>query len=187
LKKTLLRTVLATLIVVILSLSLGTTAAAAGKSPGQTIRGGVQVTLLSAAEISYLSLMREEEKLARDVYLELYGVWELPIFNNIAASEQKHMDAVNKMLDKYGIADPALAPGRFSESSGLQSLYDQLTARGGLSQADAFEVGVIIEEEDIADLREAIAATAHTDILRVYNNLLSGSLRHLAAFSSNLD
>ena len=43
--------------------------------------------------------MREEEKLARDVYLTLYDIWGTPAFNNIASSEQTHMDAVLMLID----------------------------------------------------------------------------------------
>lgn len=43
--------------------------------------------ILNAAEIEGLLFMREEEKLAHDVYLALYAKWGLPIFQNIAQSE----------------------------------------------------------------------------------------------------
>jgi hypothetical protein len=51
--------------------------------------------------------MREEEKLARDMYLTLNTYFPAKIFTNIAATEQKHFDALGKKLDLYGIADPA--------------------------------------------------------------------------------
>lgn len=50
--------------------------------------------------------MREEEKLARDVYLELYETWDLPVFYNIAQSEQTHMGAVKTLIEKYNLKDP---------------------------------------------------------------------------------
>ena len=62
---------------------------------------------LSDAEINSLVFMREEEKLARDVYLSLYDLWGLQIFQNIADSEQTHTDAVASLLEKYDIPDPA--------------------------------------------------------------------------------
>ncbi len=62
---------------------------------------------LSDDEKYWLSHMREEEKVARDVYKELYKVWGLTIFSNIASSEQKHMDAIKTLLDRYGLEDPA--------------------------------------------------------------------------------
>ena len=41
---------------------------------------------LSEEDIANLTLMREEEKMARDVYLNLYKRWKKPVFNNIASS-----------------------------------------------------------------------------------------------------
>jgi hypothetical protein len=41
---------------------------------------------LSDAEKASLTLMREEEKLARDVYVYVYDIWGTPIFSNIATS-----------------------------------------------------------------------------------------------------
>jgi len=53
---------------------------------------------LSSDEVEAISWMREEEKLARDVYLALYQKWNLRIFWNIAASEQRHMDAIGTLM-----------------------------------------------------------------------------------------
>lgn len=55
-------------------------------------------TALSAGltddEVYWLTYMREEEKLARDVYLSLYDTWGIPSFSKISASEQTHMAAI---------------------------------------------------------------------------------------------
>ncbi|MDP2030099.1 MAG: DUF2202 domain-containing protein [Thiobacillus sp.] len=56
-----------------------------------------------------LLFMREEEKLARDVYLTLYETWGLAVFSNIASSEQSHMDALLKLLRTYRC--PTRRPG----------------------------------------------------------------------------
>jgi hypothetical protein len=145
-----------------------------------------KLTPLNDDEIYWLTYMREEEKLARDVYLELSKMWGSRIFTNIAASEQTHMDAIKKLLDKYGIEDPALAePGKFANPD-LQDLYEILMERGSLSLLEALKVGVDIELTDIDDLKEGIAASTHNDIKTVYGNLLEGSLRHLASFNSQL-
>ena len=50
--------------------------------------------------------IREEEKIARDVYRVLYKKWGNPIFANIEESEQAHMDAMANVLAFYGIDDP---------------------------------------------------------------------------------
>ena len=144
-------------------------------------------TELSDSEINDLAYMREEEKLARDVYLYLYEQWDLPIFNNIAMSEQQHTDAVEALLIKYDVEDPAVttAQGEFANPE-LQKLYDDLIEMGSKSRTDALEVGVLIEETDIADLNAAINNTTHADIEIVYSSLLSGSKNHLNAFNKQL-
>jgi len=142
---------------------------------------------LSPAEIDGLLWMREEEKLARDVYQALGAAWEAPIFANIAASEQQHMDAVLTLLNRYQVADPAAGndPGEFTNPD-LQALYDTLVARGLTSCEEAFQVGVLIEQTDIADLDARLPDVTHADIRRVYTNLRAASVKHLAAFERQL-
>jgi hypothetical protein len=180
-----------TVLVLVLSLSVSAFAAGNGNGNGNGNSGQVQVLPLTDEEISWLTFMREEEKLARDVYLELFDIWDLPIFSNIATSEQRHTDSVEKLLDKYAIDDPVVDEdirGGFTDPD-LDTMYSELLAKGSISLVDALEVGVMIEETDIADIEEALLATddAHQDIERVYTNLLEGSYNHLAAFNSQLD
>ena len=140
---------------------------------------------LNADETASLLYMREEEKLARDVYNTLFTVWGQPTFQNIAASEQAHMDEIKLLLDRYGLTDPALGPGQFSDAN-LQALYDQLVAQGSVSLADALKVGAAIEEIDILDLQARLALTDNADIQMVFNNLMNGSYSHLNSFTSVL-
>ncbi len=145
------------------------------------------VIALDAVEIADLEYMREEEKLARDVYITLYDVWGVRTFQNISRSEQSHMDAILTLLNRYAIADPAVGNGvgEFTNPE-LQALYDQLIATGSQSLADALKVGGAIEEIDILDLQRAVAETDKADIQRVYASLLNGSTNHLRAFVSTL-
>ena len=140
---------------------------------------------LSAAEEADLLHMREEEKLARDVYLAMFELWEAPVFENISASEQNHMDALATLLARYGLADPVVddTPGAFTDPV-FTELYATLITAGSTSALDAYMVGALIEELDIVDLREALARTHHADIERVYENLSRGSRNHLRAFAA---
>lgn len=144
--------------------------------------------VLDPDEIADLQYMREEEKLARDVYQTMYQAWRLPLFTNIASSEQTHMDTVLTLLERYDIDDPSAgnAPGEFTNQD-LQALYDRLVAQGRQSVTEALRVGIAIEEIDIRDLIEAIADTEHADIVRVYENLKRGSENHLRAFVRTLE
>ena len=143
-------------------------------------------TPLSATEKESLLYMREEEKLARDVYNAFYTRYGLRVFSNIATSEQAHMDAVLTLLNRYGLADPAAAaPGVFNNDD-LQALYDDLIDQGNASLTAALQAAVLIEETDIADLQDGLALTSHADLRAVYNNLLRASQNHLRAFSRQL-
>ena len=163
----------------------GPTASATGASaPAAAL--AQTVSALSPEEQASLRYMREEEKVARDVYraLDRYG----QIFLNIQQSEQRHMDAVLGLLQKYGLEDPAAgsADGVFQEPR-LQGLYDQLIAQGAPSAQAALEVGALIEETDVRDIRAALLRITHPDIVQVYENLESGSYNHLRAFVSRLE
>jgi len=142
---------------------------------------------LSEIERTSLIYMREEEKLARDVYLELYDTWGQQIFSNIASSEQSHTDAVKTLLERYDIPDPVTDDVRWVFSSPvLQWLYNTLVAQWNLSLTDALIVGATIEDLDIKDLQDASAQIDNEDILLVYANLERGSRNHMRAFAKNL-
>jgi len=139
---------------------------------------------LSDAEREGLYYMREEEKLAHDVYIALYDKWGSTIFERISFSETQHTNMVLALIQKYNLDDPAAgkAPGEFSNPD-LQALYDQLVAQGSQSLAEALKVGGAIEEIDILDLEERLAQTDNEDIRAVYENLMMGSENHLRAFT----
>ncbi len=140
---------------------------------------------LDEKEAEGLTYMREEEKLARDVYLALYDKWGLQVFANISRSEQRHMDAVKILLDGYQLDDPASEQRGVFTNPDLQSLYDKLVAQGEKSISDALKVGGAIEEIDILDLQKYLAATDDDNIKQVFENLERGSENHLRAFSTN--
>lgn len=143
---------------------------------------------LSAEEIAGLMYMREEEKLAHDVYVALFNVWGANVFSQIALSEAEHTDAVRRLIEAHGLEDPAATnPAGVFENVDLQALYNQLVARGQVSLIEALKVGCLIEEKDIQDITDKKAEVLdEPDIVRVYNNLLCGSRNHLRAFNSNL-
>jgi hypothetical protein len=172
---------------VIASLIAAPVTATAAKPAHAAGRPSAAVTVpLTPTEISTLKWMREEEKLARDIYLELNLFWPAKIFTNIAASEQKHFDALGKMLALYGIDDPALPGiGSFSNPA-LQSLYNDLLAQGLVSYTAALNVGVMIEEGDMDDLAAAIAGTSSVPLRTTYQHLLNGSENHLRSFEKLL-
>ncbi len=144
---------------------------------------------LSQAEEDSLLHMREEEKLAQDVYITLEQQWNDSTFGNIAAAESQHMEAVGKLIDRYGLEDPIgeNGLGEFTNPE-FQTLYADLVAKGSESLIDAYQVGALIEELDIVDLQNALEdVVTHDDIDLTYENLMRGSRNHLRAFAAQLE
>lgn len=138
---------------------------------------------LNSHELASLKHIREEEKLARDVYKKMYSKWGANIFNNISSSEQTHMDAVLVLLNKYQIPDPVAnnAPGVFADQN-LQALYNELVAFGNTSVLNAYKTGATIEDMDIYDIQEDLLYVDNQDIKLVYESLSKGSRNHLRNF-----
>ena len=152
-----------------------------GQLPANVVNKGA----LTTEESQGLIHMRQEEKLARDVYLTLGEKWDTPIFAHIARSESRHMAAVAGLLARHDVADPVAKDvrGEFADPQ-LRQLYRTLVADGLKSHADAIQVGIQIEELDIADLQANLLKVRQPDIQTVYQNLLRASEQHLRAFTS---
>lgn len=144
------------------------------------------VTPLSDQEAAHLTFMREEEKLARDLYISFNNQWARQVFANISSSEETHFSTLGSALATYKITDPALPElGRFNNPE-LQALYNDLLGQGMVSLIVALQVGGLVEEVDIQDLDGAIAATKHADLAQTYGRLQCASRNHLRAFARNL-
>ena len=178
-----------TILTAVLLTFAGVTSSMAGHGPGfGNGDGGGQATL-TVVEIEDLLFIREEEKLARDSYITLGGIWDLMVFENIALSEQRHMDAVKNLLVKYDLPDPVVDESDvgFFVNQDLQASFDELMLQGQQTLMDALYVGAEIEEFDIRDIDRAIDNTVLPDIIRTYENLLCGSRNHLRAFVRQIE
>lgn len=144
-------------------------------------------TLLTEEQKYTLLYMYQEEKVARDVYYYLGMQYpDANTFANIQFSEQTHMDVVEQLCIKYNVDISEVdedAIGVFILPE-IQELYDYLidlyTTDGTLLAA--LQVGVLIEETDIADLEEAQVGMP-SDVVRVFENIKEGSINHLEAFT----
>lgn len=144
---------------------------------------------LTQVEKDAIIYMREEEKLARDVYDSMFVKWGGNPFGNIRHSEQVHMNRMKTLITTYQLQDPVNqagdSQGKFV-SNLLQQYYNELTASGSQSLTAALEAGAKIEELDIADLEERIKQTKKQDILGTYSFLKMASENHLRAFVRRL-
>lgn len=171
---------------------------------------------LDAGETAHLIFMREEEKLARDVYLTLATLYPAAAtFSTIGTqSEQTHTDTVRDMLAKYGIPDPDPEANNLPDSIGVftgkdygwyfAEKYLALVALGKTGLLEAFSVGAFIEELDMLDIvgcpkvivetstviGEGQCGLAYTDepaLQAMYTHLVEGSKDHLRAYVKNIE
>lgn len=140
---------------------------------------------VSSADAAGLIWMREEEKLAHDVYVTLGNVWGSNVFSNISQAENTHVSAVGTLLDRYDIKDPITSSevGVFTDPT-FTKLYGELVATGSKSLVDAMTVGAVIEDLDIMDLQRLVSTSP--DIAIVYDALELGSRNHMRAFYRQL-
>ncbi|KQC15914.1 MAG: hypothetical protein APR56_11430 [Methanosaeta sp. SDB] len=144
-------------------------------------------TALTAGERDGILFIREEERMAEDLYLELYNIVKLSIFLSVADSEQIHMDSVAILMDRYGLEDPVRDGDGVYANETLQKMYDDLLASGEKSPEDALKAAALVEETSVHDLEVQIINTEKPDIRSVYGGLLMGSEKHLRSFARALE
>jgi hypothetical protein len=168
---------------------------------------------LDTDEASHLTFMREEEKLARDVYLTFAERYpESGVFSTIASgSEQTHADVVRDKLQDYNLPDPNPGTNQLPESIGVftgeewgayfTERFNALVASGSESELAALYVGALIEEldmHDIADCPHVMVDAGYRDpcglgytderpLINVYRSLIDGSENHLRAYVGQIE
>lgn len=176
----------------------------------------VQAGVLDLGEEQHLIFMREEEKLARDVYLTLATLYPgEEVFTNIGDnSEQTHTDTVRDTLESYSIPDPNPDANNLPDSIGVftgteygwyfTEKFNELVAWGSKSLLDALYVGAFIEELDMIDIvycpkvivqtdngiDEGECGLTYTDepqLQTMYTHLVDGSKDHLRAYVKNIE
>jgi hypothetical protein len=158
---------------------------ACSNDDSETINSHTSIAL-SQIEKDALLFMMEEERLAKDVYDRLFAVWGINQFENIAKSEQSHMDAVENLLKQYNLPYTILDAGTF-QNTDLQAAYDILVAQGEINIIGALTSGATIEDLDIYDLEEWMTKIENAEVLNVFTKLQCGSRNHLRAFIGSLD
>jgi len=165
--------------------------AACGSDSDESI--AVASPALNADEIAGLLFMREEEELARDLYLDIYAAKgnRLKTFKNISdKAESKHAEAMRVLLEKYNIEDPSTGQHDTYKDTHLQNLYNNLlNVAVGSDDLAALRVGALVEETDISDINahKANVSADHQDIISSYESLLCGSRNHLRAFAGKIE
>ena len=148
---------------------------------------GTAAASLSPREEQGVLFIWEEEKVARDLYNELYRNTSMLVFLDLARSEQSHMDQAKTLIDEYDLGLPVGdTPGVFSNQT-LIDLYHDLLARGSQSQEEALRVAATFEEISIVDLEKELEVADNKDVRLVFQGLLAGSRKHLRSYVRDLE
>ena len=168
---------------------------------------------LDRNEAAHLTFMREEEKLARDVYLSFAEMYpEQEVFATIATqSEQTHTDTMRDKLAQYDLPDPNPDTNNLPESIGVftgeewgwyfNETFTKLIQMGSNSELDALYVGAFIEEldmHDIADCPHVMIESGYSDpcgleytderaLINAYRSLIDGSENHLRDYVGQIE
>ena len=167
-------------------------------------------------EETHLIFMREEEKLARDVYLTFASMYpNTTTFQNIAeTSEQTHTDTMRDKLAQFNVEDPNPDTNNLPASLGVftgetfgayfTDKFNLLTNWGATSELDALYAGAFIEELDMHDIIQCptvivemdngigenecgLVYTDNNAIQNSYNSLVDGSESHLRAYVGQIE
>jgi len=196
-----------------------------GYGGGQTDHGhygqsgsstSVDITALPLSSLTQdlkdaIAYMGNEERLAYDVYMNLYeyhankGTSINQLQNIASRSEQTHVGIVQSLVQKYdlgaddltnvtaGVADNTVAfedmPRGQYDIPAIQDLYNALYALGQGSVEAALTVGCMVEVTDINDLDNYITlaeTSSATDVKEAFEVLREGSYNHYWAFDKGL-
>ena len=188
-----------------------------GGNHGNKGNGGVDVNSYPTYSLTQqnkndLAFMGNEERLAYNVYMNLYNYHNnngneiKQLYNISSGSEVKHIETVRDLVNKYNIKpedltvlDSAPVASSTTDQSDLpddkygvahiQTLYNDLMAKGESSVQDALEVGCMIEVTDINDLNPKIQNAIDSgakDLEDAFSFLRDGSYNHYWAFDKGL-
>ncbi len=165
--------------------------ASLGARPGAqtlTVAARANPGILAAKERQYLLFMREEEKLALDLYMEMHRLWGLSVFKSVSGEEKEHMRAMLGLLRIYNLPDPVgnNPPGRFVNAH-LRDLYQSLARQGSQSVEEALKACALQEEINMLDLMAASNASTQPKIREIYSELQRDSINHLRSFAHALE
>ncbi len=152
-------------------------------------QGGGKVSELDPDQKDKLYFIYEEEKVARDVYTYANALYpEEGTFASIKHSEQRHIDAAEKVCINYGIDLSAVNESTYGEFDDdvLQDIYNECIDRIDKGRLlEAVKVGLYIENVDIATLDTAIERMdMPDDVIRTYEVLREGSYNHRESFEA---
>jgi len=129
----------------------------------------------------------DEERMAYRLYTQLGEEHpNMRPFQNIPHAEKRHFNA---LVDYTKAHFPGSTDGKLEGDfhfEATQTLYDKWLAEGKASPQAAAQVGVQLEQLDIADIDEVLVQKPEPALAQILNNLRRGSENHLAGFERQL-
>lgn len=141
---------------------------------------------LTSDEIEFLYAVREDEKLARDIYNSFYSLYASKPMSNIAKAEENHIAAVERLFYFYSINYPAVGEAGVFADATRQSYYNELISKG-TTLLDAYKAAAYLEEKDIADYEAVLPSITNPNIKLVIEHLIKGSINHFKATLRQID
>ena len=143
---------------------------------------------LSSQEIDGMLYLVENEKLLCDYFTVMYEKHKLPLFNQLAMNEQRHLNIISVKIDRYDLENPAdqKPAGQFVNPQ-LQASYDQLIEIGNTGVYSALIAAVQKVERDVVDIPAIISTfEGNDDVVHVISGILLESQDNLDALKAEL-
>lgn len=152
-----------------------------GNGTKVTAAFGIESVVFGALEI------REHQRLAHDLYDQFSRQHVEPAFRAARDARRQNIDSLGRLLrnrDSFNVA--SLPPrGQFDDPA-LAAEYERLSRLGSESPTAAFRVAALIEERDVALIREYARQTSASDVTALYSRLERSGRVHLSSFVTRL-
>lgn len=136
---------------------------------------------LSADEIEFLFAIREDEKVARDLYTSFSALYPASVqIAKIKTAEDSHIACIEAVLDYYEISYPAMTATGVFEDAERQALYNDLVDKSA-TLLETFGTMAVIEEETVLAYKSVQSEITNENISLVVANMIKASSNHLKA------
>ncbi len=143
---------------------------------------------LSPREIDDMNYLIENEKLLRDYFNVMYNKYNLSLFQNVAKSEQSHLNFLAVKFLRYDLKNPTEEkPAGEYVNPELQQTYDIMIAKGETNIYAALLAGSSKVKEDVEDIPLMIDQfEGNADIVLIFSNILIESQKNREVLEQEL-
>lgn len=136
---------------------------------------------LTADETEFLYAIREDEKIAHDVYAAFSALYPAAkTISKIMTAESSHISAAEAVLDYYEIEYPPLSDTGIFEDADRQALYNDLITKG-TTLIKAYGTMALMEEETVYAYKSIQNQLTNSNLSLLLSQLIKASSNHLRA------